>query len=96
MRALVAVSYWPVSTAIVDASTRKVAGTTADPPAIRSMLVQMVYEEMGLRYDRDQGASAYTSYKSDTSYEGGKFDLAAFMKKFPPGFPGGPGPIAIP
>lgn len=63
--------------AVVDAATAKVAGKTADPAEVRKTLVQLVYEELGLRYDRKNGQSFYTTYTS--SYVGARFDLGAFL-----------------
>lgn len=65
--------------AVVDAATAKIAGKTADPAEVRKTLVQMVYEEFGLRYDRKSGASFYTSYTS--GYSGARFDLTSFLKR---------------
>lgn len=67
--------------AIVDGVTRKIGGKSTDPAELRAALVEFVYAELGLAYDRAQGASAYTTYRSDTSFDAGKFDLAAFIKK---------------
>lgn len=65
--------------AVVDAATARVAGKSVDPAAIRAALVQLVYEEMGLRYDRKAGASAYTSYTG--GYASARFELASFLKR---------------
>lgn len=65
--------------AVVDAATVKVAGKAADAVAVRKILVQMVYEEFGLKYDRKSGASFYTNYT--TGYAGARFDLTSFLKR---------------
>lgn len=65
--------------AIVDAATAKINGATKDPVEVRKLLVQMVYEELTLKYDRRNGASYYTSYTS--GYTGARFDLTSFLKR---------------
>jgi hypothetical protein len=65
--------------AVVDAATAKIAGTTKEPAEVRKILVQYVYEEMALRYDRKSGASAYTTYPS--GYVSARFDLTSFLKR---------------
>lgn len=65
--------------AVVDAACTKIAGKTSDPAQVRKTLVQMVYEEFGLKYDRKNGASFYTTYAS--GYAGARFDLASFLKR---------------
>ncbi len=65
--------------AIVDAATAKINGATKDPVEVRKLLVQMVYEELTLKYDRRNGASYYTNYTS--GYTGARFDLTSFLKR---------------
>jgi len=65
--------------AVVDAATAKIAGATNDASEVRKILVQYVYEEMSLRYDRRSGASAYTTYPS--GYVSARFDLTSFLKR---------------
>ncbi len=66
---------------VVDAVTRRIGGATSDPAEIRATLVQHIYEESGLRYDRTRGASAYTGYQSPATYGGGVFDLTGFVAR---------------
>jgi hypothetical protein len=65
--------------AVVDAATAKIGGATKDAAEVRKILVQYVYEEMSLRYDRKSGASAYTTYPS--GYASARFDLTSFLKR---------------
>ena len=64
---------------VVDAATAKIAGATKEAAEVRKILVQYVYEEMTLKYDRRSGASAYTSYPS--GYVSARFDLTSFLKR---------------
>jgi len=65
--------------AVVDAATAKIAGAATDAAAVRKILVQHVFEEMSLRYDRRNGSSAYTAYPS--GYASARFDLTSFLKR---------------
>ncbi|MGA9521799.1 MAG: hypothetical protein WBV82_10055 [Myxococcaceae bacterium] len=67
--------------AVVDAVTRRIGGATSDPAEVRALLVQHIYEESGLRYDRSRGASAYTGYQTPATYSGGVFDLTGFVAR---------------
>ncbi len=68
--------------AVVDAVTRRIDGATADPAVIRAELVEHIFQESGLRYDRARGASAYTNYPQfPEDYSGGTFDLSAFLAR---------------
>lgn len=63
--------------AVVDDATRAVNGAAADAAGVRSALVRHVYQELGLSYDRAQGASHYTSYAG--TYAAAGFKLARFL-----------------
>lgn len=65
--------------AVVDEATAKIGGATKDAAEVRKILVQYVFEEMSLRYDRRSGASAYTAYPS--GYVSARFDLTSFLKR---------------
>lgn len=65
--------------AVVDDATRAVGGKAADPDGVRSALVRHVYEELGLTYDRAQGASHYTAYQG--TYAQATFKLAHFLAR---------------
>lgn len=67
--------------AVVDEATKKIAGTANDAPKARSILVQHIYEEVGLAYDRKSGASAYTNYVGSPSWSAARFYLSDFMKR---------------
>ncbi len=62
---------------VVDAVATWVDGATADPDEVAAALVSGVYYDLGLRYDRERGASFYTSYP--TGWTGARFDLSAFQ-----------------
>ncbi len=65
--------------AVVDDATAAVKGTANDAAGTRAALVRHIYEEMGLSYDRAQGASHYTAYAG--SYSNASFRLARFLKR---------------
>lgn len=62
---------------VVDQVTQWVGGTTADPAMVAARIVEGVYREHGLQYDRESGASAYTDYPS--GWTGAVFDLSAYQ-----------------
>ncbi len=65
---------------VVDQVAQWVDGETSDPDEVGSMIVEGVYFELGLRYDRERGASFYTSYPGRT-WEGANFDLTRFQER---------------
>jgi hypothetical protein len=67
--------------AVVDDATRAIAGAASDAAGARALLVHHVYEEMGLAYDRAQGASHYTDYPNATGYTHATFLLARFLSR---------------
>jgi hypothetical protein len=67
--------------AVVDEATTKIAGTANDAPKARAILVQHIYQEIGLAYDRKSGASAYTNYIGSPSWTAARFYLSDFMKR---------------
>lgn len=67
--------------AVVDEATQAIAGTASDAAGARAVLVQYVYEKMGLTYDRRSGASAYTRYSGTGGWGTATFSLAEFLKR---------------
>ncbi len=65
---------------VVDTVAGWVDGSTADPIAVAGRIVEGVYWEFDLVYDRESGASAYTWYPG-WGWEGGQFDLTAFLDR---------------
>lgn len=66
--------------AVVDEVTTRIAGKATDAPGARAVLVQYVYEEMGLTYDRKSGASHYSKYAGG-GWTSASFSLAAFLTR---------------
>lgn len=66
--------------AVVDEVTTRIAGKATDAPGARALLVQYVYEEMGLTYDRRAGASHYSKYAGG-GWTSASFSLAAFLTR---------------
>ncbi len=62
---------------VVDRVTGWVDGTTSDPSTVAGDIVDHVYHDLGLHYDRVHGASAYTTYPTAT-FAGAHFDLSHF------------------
>ena len=68
--------------AVVDEAIKKIAGKTIDPAEARAILVQHIYEEMDLTYDRASGAAAYTNnFGGPDGFATGVFDLTDFLKR---------------
>ena len=65
--------------AVVDEVTQKIAGSATDAPTARAILVQHIYEELGLAYDRKGGASHYTTYSG--GWNSARFSLSDFLKR---------------
>lgn len=66
--------------AVVDEATKSIAGKATDAKGAQAILVQHIYEEMGLKYDRAGGASAYSFYAGD-GWSSGVFSLSDFLKR---------------
>lgn len=66
--------------AVVDDATHAIGGAASDAAGARALLVKHVYEEMGLSYDRAQGASHYTDY-TNGGYTHATFLLARFLER---------------
>jgi hypothetical protein len=64
---------------VVDMVAGWVAGSARDPDAVGARIVEGVYYEMGLQYDRESGASFYTDYGS--SFSGASFDLSELQDR---------------
>lgn len=65
--------------AVVDDATRAIAGAASDAAGARAALVKHVYEDLGLSYDRVNGASHYTDF--DASFGNATFVLAKFLAR---------------
>jgi hypothetical protein len=65
---------------VVDTVTRWVGGATADPLEVAGAVVEGVYYDLGLSYDVESGASAYTWYAGN-QYEEAQFALSAFRAR---------------
>jgi hypothetical protein len=64
---------------VVDTIAGWVDGATADPVAVAGRIVEGVYYEMGLRYDDEYGASAYTEYLD--GWDDGVFHIVEFQRR---------------
>lgn len=64
---------------VVDTVAGWVDGASADPDEVGGRIVEGVYWELGLRYDRARGASYYTDYPG--TWTGARFDLSAFQER---------------
>ncbi len=65
---------------IIDLVASWVDGQTADPIAVGARVIEGVYFEMGLVYDRESGASAYTDYPG-FGFSDAQFDLSSFLDR---------------
>jgi hypothetical protein len=61
---------------VVDRVTRWINGSTSDPLMVAHGIVEGVYYTMGLTYDVQSGASAYTNYPG-AGFENAQFDLSS-------------------
>ena len=75
-----AASIPPLAACTGDAPAPNDAGAATDAAAARTILVQHVYEEMGLTYDRKSGASHYTRYAGG-GWTNATFSLAEFLNR---------------
>lgn len=66
--------------AAIDPALRTLEGVEADPDAVLSGLVAFIYEDLGLRYDTDYGASAYVAYQGG-SWTRAHFNFTAFLAR---------------
>lgn len=64
---------------VVDTIAGWVGGGTSDPDDVGAAIVRGVYEDSGLAYDRERGASMYTEYRS--GWGGGVFSMQAFQDR---------------
>lgn len=67
--------------AVVDEATQKIAGGATDSAGARALLVQHVFEDSGLTYDRKAGSSRYTRYSGAGGWSVGTFSLAEYLKR---------------
>jgi hypothetical protein len=65
--------------AVVDDATTAIAGRAADAERARAILVQHIYEDLGLSYDRKGGASYYTRYSG--GFASASFSLSQFLTR---------------
>ena len=56
-----------------------VDGTASDPVGVGSAIVDGVFYDLGLMYDRERGASHYTDYPG--RWEGASFELSRFLER---------------
>lgn len=78
---------WDLSTAKYSAwvaavvpALEGIEGTVATHDAVLSALVRWVYEDSGLSYDSEYGASAYTNYPRG-DWEAAQFDMTSFLDR---------------
>ena len=64
---------------VVDTVAGWVDGSSRDPDAVGAAIVEGVYYEMGLQYDRERGASYYTNYAG--GFSDASFDLSEFQDR---------------
>jgi hypothetical protein len=64
---------------VVDQVAEWVDGSTMDRTEVAGIIVEQVYRDLGLRYDRERGASFYTSYGS--SFGSASFYLTDFQER---------------
>lgn len=65
---------------VVDQVATWVDGTTADPVEVGRLIVEGVYWDLGLVYDTESGATAYTDYP-EWGWGGAVFELSAFQAR---------------
>ncbi|MFZ5481897.1 MAG: hypothetical protein ACOZNI_34370 [Myxococcota bacterium] len=66
--------------AVIDPALRAMQGVAPDEAAVVSALVDHVYWDLGLAYDTQWGASAYTQYTTG-EFDGAHFDLSGFLDR---------------
>ncbi len=68
---------------VVDQIALWVDGASANASVVAGRLVEGIYNDMGLQYDRASGASAYTWYSGGggTGFEGGQFEAMQFQTR---------------
>lgn len=64
--------------AAIDPALRAIAGVEGTDEAVTAALTEWVYRDLGLAYDTQYGASAYTAY-SGRSYNNAVFDFTSFL-----------------
>ncbi len=64
----------------VEPALRGIQGTPAEHDAVLDALVRWVFEDLGLRYDTQWGASAYTVYEG-SQWERARFSFDAFLER---------------
>jgi hypothetical protein len=68
---------WP---AAVEPLLEAIGGVTGDPEAVLSAMVTWIYNDLGLSYDTDWGASYYTAYVQN-NWERGHFYFTDFLER---------------
>lgn len=68
---------------VVDAVTQWVDKTAnaGEDTVVASKIVEGTYYSLGLVYDRNSGASAYTDYAGREAFDGATFDLVRFLRR---------------
>ncbi|MCC7541522.1 MAG: hypothetical protein IT379_35215 [Deltaproteobacteria bacterium] len=74
-----AVAPYAAWVAVVDQVATWAAGSTGGE-SVTAAIVRGTYDTMSLVYDRESGASAYTSYRG-FQFDGASFDLSAFLAR---------------
>jgi hypothetical protein len=65
---------------VVDRVAQWVAGTESQTDPVANRIVEGIFNEMGLRYDNERGASHYTDYPGG-SWSGASFELSRFAER---------------
>ena len=65
--------------AAIDPALRALHGTPAEHDAVVDELVRWIFDDLGLEYDTNWGASAYTAYPG--GWEDGTFNMSSFLTR---------------
>ena len=66
--------------AAIDPALRAIGGVEPTDEAVTAALTEWIYRDLGLAYDTQYGASAYTSYTGRT-YNNAEFDFTSFLAR---------------
>lgn len=66
--------------AAIDPALRAITGVEGTDEAVTSALTEWIYRDLGLSYDTQYGASAYTQY-SGRGYNDAQFDFTSFLAR---------------
>lgn len=70
-------SAWP---AAIEPALRSIDGAAPDHDSVVSALVTWIFDDLGLRYDTQSGASAYVYYRN-YRWDQAQFDFTGFLKR---------------